>query len=72
MRFHALHFGWAALPPQPRAVVIFLGGAFFGSFPTLFYRALLRDLYGAGYGAVAIPFRFSIRHWDIAISLAIY
>ncbi|WP_411871656.1 DUF1350 family protein [Vulcanococcus limneticus] len=72
MRFHALHFGWAALPPQPRAVVIFLGGAFFGSFPTLFYRALLREVYEAGYGVVAIPFRFSIRHWDIALSLAIY
>ncbi|WP_094510974.1 DUF1350 family protein [Synechococcus sp. MW101C3] len=72
MKFHPLHFGWAALPAHPHAIVIFLGGAFFGSFPTVFYRAYLRDIYEAGYGIVALPFRFSLRHWDISLSLASY
>jgi hypothetical protein len=72
MQFHPLHFSWVALPQKPRAIVVFVGGAFFGSFPTLFYRGFLRSLYDAGYGVVALPFRFSFQHWDIAISLAIY
>lgn len=72
MRFQPLHFGWAALPPQPKAVVVFIGGAFFGSFPTLFYRGVLKTLYEQSYAIVALPFRFTFRHWDIALSLTIY
>jgi len=72
MRFQPLHFGWAALPPQPQAVVVFIGGAFFGTYPTLFYRGFLRVLHDLGYAVVALPFRFTFRHWDIALSLSIY
>lgn len=67
-----LHFGWAALHSKPKGIVVFIGGAFFGSFPTFFYRAFLQSLHGEGYTIVALPFRFSFRHWDIAISLAKY
>jgi len=72
MHFHPLHFGWAALPPRPKAVVVFIGGAFFGSFPTFFYRGVLKALYDLDYGIVALPFRFTFRHWDIALSLTVY
>jgi Protein of unknown function (DUF1350) len=71
MKFVPLHFSWAALPPRPKGIIIFLGGAFFGSFPTLFYRGLLHELYSSGYGVVAQPYRFTFRHWDVSISLAI-
>ena len=72
MHFHPLHFGWVALPSRPKAVVVFIGGAFFGTFPTFFYRGLLRVLYDLDYVVVALPFRFTFNHWDIAISLSIY
>lgn len=68
-RFQPISFSWVALHPQPKGVVIFMGGAFFGTFPTLFYRYFLRNLFEAGYTIVAMPFRFSFRHWPIAISL---
>lgn len=72
MRFQPLHFGWAALPPQPKGIIVFIGGAFFGSFPTIFYRAFLQSLYDQDFGIVALPFRFTFHHWDIALSLTIY
>jgi hypothetical protein len=72
MHFHPLHFGWVALPPKPKAVVVFIGGAFFGTFPTFFYRGFLRKLYDLDYAVVALPFRFTFNHWDIALSVSIY
>jgi hypothetical protein len=71
-RFQALHFCWAALHPAPKGIIVFIGGAFFGSFPTFFYRGFLRSLHEQGYTIVALPFRFSFRHWDIALSLVTY
>ncbi len=70
--FKAFHFCWAALHPNPSGIVVFIGGAFFGSYPTLFYRSYLESLYNHGYTIVALPFRFSFRHWDIATSLVAY
>ncbi|MBW4483139.1 MAG: DUF1350 family protein [Tildeniella torsiva UHER 1998/13D] len=67
--FQPVSFSWVALHPQPKGVIQFIGGAFFGSLPTLCYRYLLRELYDAGYTIVAMPFRFSFRHWGIALSL---
>ncbi|MBE9158458.1 DUF1350 family protein [Nodosilinea sp. LEGE 06152] len=67
--FQPVSFSWVALHPQPQGVVQFIGGAFFGSFPTLSYRHLLHEIYNAGYTVVAMPFRFSFRHWGIALSL---
>jgi hypothetical protein len=68
-KFQPISFSWVALHPEPRGVIQFIGGAFFGSFPTLFYRHLLEALYQEGYTLVALPFRFSLRHWQIAYSL---
>jgi hypothetical protein len=69
LKFHPISFSWVALHPEPRGVIQFIGGAFFGTFPTLFYRHLLETLYQEGYTLVALPFRFSLRHWQIANSL---
>jgi Protein of unknown function (DUF1350) len=69
-RFKPLTTSWAAIHPQPQGVIFFIGGAFFGTFPTVFYRYLLRRLYHSGYTLVALPFRFSFRHWSVALSLA--
>ncbi|MEM8505419.1 MAG: DUF1350 family protein [Cyanobacteria bacterium P01_D01_bin.1] len=68
-RFFPTRFTWAAIHPKPVGVVYFVGGAFFGSFPTLFYRFLLKSLFCKGYTVVALPFRFSFRHWSVALSL---
>ncbi|KPQ35066.1 MAG: Protein of unknown function (DUF1350) [Phormidesmis priestleyi Ana] len=68
-RFQPHAHSWVALHPKPQGIVQFIGGAFFGSYPTLFYRQLLRPFYDAGYTVVALPFRFSFSHWSIALSL---
>jgi hypothetical protein len=67
--FRPLSFSWVAIHPQPRGVVQFMGGAFFGTFPTLFYRYLLRQVFEAGYTVIALPFQFSFRHWSLSVSL---
>jgi Protein of unknown function (DUF1350) len=69
LHFQPLSFSWVALHPQPKGVVLFIGGAFFGSFPTLFYRYFLSQLFEAGYTIVALPFRFTFRHWSVSLSL---
>jgi hypothetical protein len=68
-RFIPLNFHWVALNPNPQGIVYFIGGAFFGSFPTIFYHALLKKVFEAGYTIVAIPFRFTFRHWSVSISI---
>lgn len=67
--FQPVSFSWVALHPQPRGVIQFIGGAFFGTFPTFFYDHLLQELYREGYTLIALPFRFSLQHWQIAYSL---
>jgi Protein of unknown function (DUF1350) len=68
-RFSPISFSWVALHPRPKGVVQFIGGAFFGTFPNIFYRYLLKQIYLKGYTVVALPFRFTFRHWSVAISL---
>lgn len=68
-KFRPISFSWVAIHPQPKGIIQFIGGAFFGTFPTLFYRYFLGKLFEEGYTIVAFPFRFSFRHWSIAISL---
>ncbi|MBD3883093.1 DUF1350 family protein [Phormidium tenue FACHB-886] len=68
-KFRPVSFSWVAIHPQPKGVVQFIGGAFFGTFPTLFYRYFLQQIYEEGYTIIAFPFRFSFRHWSIAIDL---
>jgi hypothetical protein len=68
-KFQPVSFSWVAVHPQPKGVVQFIGGTFFGSLPTLFYRYFLQQLFEEGYTIVALPFRFTFRHWPIAIGL---
>jgi hypothetical protein len=68
-RFIPLSFDWVAIHPRPKGVVYFVGGAGFGSFPTVFYRYILRRVYQAGYTVVALPFRFTFNHWSVAIHM---
>jgi Protein of unknown function (DUF1350) len=68
-RFSPVSFSWVAIHPQPKGVIQFIGGAFFGTFPTVFYRYFLQTLFEAGYTIVALPFRFSFQHWSISIDL---
>jgi hypothetical protein len=44
IRFQPLSFSWVAIHPNPKGVVQFIGGAFFGTFPTVFYRYFLAGL----------------------------
>lgn len=68
-KFIPLSSSWVAIHPKPKGVIQFIGGAFFGSFPTLFYRYFLSQLFADGYTIIALPFRFSFQHWSIAIAL---
>ncbi len=68
-RFRPISYSWVAIHPEPKGVIQFIGGAFFGTFPTVFYRYFLRRLFEEGYTIITLPFRFSFRHWDIAIGL---
>lgn len=69
-RFTPLNFSWVALHPEPIGVIYYIGGAFFGTFPTIFYRHLLKSLFEQGYTIVAIPYRFTFRHWSVAVGIA--
>ncbi|RAM52656.1 MAG: hypothetical protein C6Y22_04895 [Hapalosiphonaceae cyanobacterium JJU2] len=68
-KFYPVSHSWVAIHPEPKGIVQFIGGAFFGTFPTIFYRYFLRKIFEEGYTVIALPFRFSFRHWSIAISL---
>jgi hypothetical protein len=68
-KFRPISFSWVAIHPQPKGVVQFIGGAFFGTFPTVFYSYFLQKIFAQGYTIVALPFRFSFSHWPIAIDL---
>jgi Protein of unknown function (DUF1350) len=68
-KFQPISFSWVAIHPQPKGVVQFIGGSFFGSFPTLFYRYFLQQLFEEGYTVIALPFRFTFHHWSIALGL---
>jgi hypothetical protein len=54
-KFIPLQFNWVAINPKPIGVVYFIGGAFFGTFPNLFYRYLLKQVFERGYTIIAIP-----------------
>jgi hypothetical protein len=69
LKFTPLYFNWVLIHPKPQGVIYFIGGAGFGSFPTIFYRYILRKLFQAGYTVVALPFRFTFNHWSVALDL---
>lgn len=69
LEFKPINFNWVAIHPRPIGIVHFIGGAFFGTFPTIFYRYIFSQLFQQGYTIAALPFRFTFRHWSVAISL---
>ncbi|MCF4970139.1 DUF1350 family protein [Nostoc sp. CMAA1605] len=64
MRFQPVSHSWVALHPQPKGVIQFIGGAFFGTFfPMFFYRYLLESLFKNGYTIILLPFNFTFNHY---------
>jgi hypothetical protein len=57
---------WIVVPPRPKAIVHFLGGAFVAAAPHVTYRMLLESLAEAGYAVVATPFVNTFDHVAIA------
>lgn len=49
-------------PASPKALIHFLGGAFAGAAPQIFYRWLLEQLALEGYVVVSTPYRLSFDH----------
>lgn len=66
MKFKSVYTCWVAEHPNPIGTIEFLGGTFFGIFPTIFYSYFLDYLYGKGYSIVTSPFRLSLNHTKIA------
>lgn len=48
---------------------MFIGGIFYGSFPSFSYNYILKQLFLEGYTIIVLPFRFTWRHWSVALSL---
>ncbi|MEH2192306.1 MAG: DUF1350 family protein [Nostoc sp.] len=64
LRFKPVSHSWVALHPQPKGVIQFVAGAFFGTFaPMLFYRHLLQSLFEQGYTIILLPFNFTFDHY---------
>ncbi|MCC5623381.1 DUF1350 family protein [Nostoc sp. CHAB 5715] len=64
LRFKPVSHSWVALHPQPKGVIQFIAGAFFGTFgPMIFYRYLLQSLFEEGYTIILLPFNFSFNHY---------
>jgi len=61
---------WFLLPAQPRAVIHFLGGAFVGAAPQVFYSRLLEELARMGMAIVATPYSTDIDHAQLALNAA--
>ena len=57
---------WIVIPPRPKAIIHFLGGAFVAAAPQVTYRMLLESLAEAGYVVVATPFVNTFDHAAIA------
>ncbi|MGF1459605.1 MAG: DUF1350 family protein [Leptolyngbyaceae cyanobacterium] len=57
---------WLYMPPQPRAIIHFLGGAFVAAAPHVTYKPLLETLGRRGYVIVATPFINTFDHRAIA------
>ena len=70
LRFKPVSHSWVALHPNPKGVIQFVGGAFFGTFgPMFFYRHLLHYFYDKSYTIILLPFSFSFNHYREAIFL---
>jgi hypothetical protein len=66
MEWQEIHGNWILVPPRPRAIIHFLGGAFVATAPQVTYRSLLEYLARQGYAVVATPFVNTLDHTAIA------
>jgi len=64
MKFQPVSHSWVALHPQPKGVIQFIAGAFFGTFaPMFFYRYLLQFLFEQEYTIIILPYNFTFNHY---------
>jgi hypothetical protein len=68
-QFQPVSSSWVALHPHPKGIIQFIGGAFFGRLPTIYYRLFLQRIFEEGYTVVAFPFRSTLNHWTVALDL---
>ena len=66
MEWREVSGNWLWIPPQPTAIIHFLGGAFVAAAPNLTYKLLLEALGRRGYLIVATPFINTFDHRAIA------
>jgi Protein of unknown function (DUF1350) len=66
MEWREISSNWVLIPPQPTAMIHFLGGAFVAAAPQVTYRRLLEVLAQKGYLVVATPFVNTFDHATIA------
>jgi hypothetical protein len=66
MQWQEIYGNWILVPPQPIAIIHFLGGAFVATAPQVTYRTLLEFLARQGYAIVATPFVNTLDHTTIA------
>lgn len=66
MDWQEVYGNWVLVPPRPKAVIHFLGGAFVATAPQVTYRRLLERLAVEGYAIVATPFVNTFDHIAIA------
>ncbi|HEY9611835.1 DUF1350 family protein [Allocoleopsis sp.] len=57
---------WILIPPRPKGIVHFLGGAFVATAPHVTYRWILEQLGRQGYAVIATPFVNTLNHTAIA------
>ena len=66
MEWQELYGNWVMVPPRPRGIIHFLGGAFVATAPQVTYRSLLEHFAEQGYVIVATPFVNTFDHTEIA------
>ncbi len=66
MNWQEVSGNWLLVPPNPVAIVHFLGGAFVAAAPSVTYQWLLENLAHQGYLVVATPFINTFDHQAIA------
>lgn len=66
MEWREVAGNWLWVPPQPTAIIHFLGGAFVATAPYITYKLLLEALGRQGYLIVATPFVNTLDHRAIA------
>jgi hypothetical protein len=66
MDWQEVSSNWVLIPPRPKGIVHFLGGAFVAAAPHVTYRWLLEQLGRQGYAVIATPFVNTLNHTAIA------